>query len=141
MRPLGVHAYALRPSSRLWRDSARRQRLHGPSARAGDSPAVAKVRDGPPEGQPYFSNLGTRDELRANLKEVKITGLSQVRRSGDCSQPGYSSPGRLTVSCNVLLDRLSVNIVSDIRYMGGPRGLSAQWPRSPQLRAPRGYSR
>ncbi|EEC19439.1 secreted protein, putative [Ixodes scapularis] len=74
----------------------------------------------PLKAQPYFSDLGTRDELRVFLKDVKITGLSQVRRSGDCSQPGYSSPGRLTVSCNVLLDRLSVHIVSDIRYMGGP---------------------
>ncbi|CAN7941981.1 unnamed protein product [Ixodes hexagonus] len=66
----------------------------------------------------FVSNLGTRDTFYANLKHINVTGLSQVRRYGNCSKPGYSSPGRLTVGCNVILDRITVNIVSDLKYMG-----------------------
>lgn len=67
---------------------------------------------------PYFTNLGKPGTLSAQMRIVNVTGLGQIRRQGDCGRPGSSGPGRVTVGCNVVLDRVIVSATSDMSYAG-----------------------
>ncbi|KAH6948315.1 hypothetical protein HPB50_023423 [Hyalomma asiaticum] len=67
---------------------------------------------------PYPTNLGAPGTISAQMRVVNVTGLGQIRRQGDCGRPGTSGPGRVTIGCNVVLDRVVVSATSDLSYMG-----------------------
>ncbi|XP_029838795.3 uncharacterized protein LOC8053210 [Ixodes scapularis] len=55
------------------------------------------------------STFVTNRELKAELRNGAVHGLSTaLRRRGDCSAPGYQGPN-VTVGCNVNLDGVSVS--------------------------------
>ncbi|XP_077543723.1 salivary anticoagulant protein P23-like [Haemaphysalis longicornis] len=68
----------------------------------------------------YQTNFGLGKQLNAHMRIVNVTGLGQIRRQGDCGRPGASGPGRVTVGCNVVLNRVAVSTTSDLSYAGGP---------------------
>ncbi|XP_037282992.1 uncharacterized protein LOC119175999 [Rhipicephalus microplus] len=67
---------------------------------------------------PYYTNLGKPGTLSVQMRIVNVTGLGQIRRQGDCGRPGSSGPGRFTVGCNVVLDRVTLSATSDMSYAG-----------------------
>ncbi|XP_050046881.1 salivary anticoagulant protein P23-like isoform X1 [Dermacentor andersoni] len=70
---------------------------------------------------PYSTNLGAPGTLSAQMRVVNVTGLGLIRRQGDCGRPGSSGPGRVTVGCNVVLNRVAVSATSDLTYLGAQR--------------------
>uniref|UniRef100_A0A023GAT6 Putative secreted protein n=1 Tax=Amblyomma triste TaxID=251400 RepID=A0A023GAT6_AMBTT len=68
----------------------------------------------------YVTSLSSPGVLRAEMRKVNVTGLGQIRRQGDCGRPGTSGPGRVTVGCNVVLDRVAVSATSDLVYFRNP---------------------
>uniref|UniRef100_A0A023G165 Putative secreted protein n=1 Tax=Amblyomma parvum TaxID=251391 RepID=A0A023G165_AMBPA len=68
----------------------------------------------------YATNLGSPNVLSAHMRKINVTGLGLIRRQGDCGRPGTSGPGRVTVGCNVVLDRVAVSVTSDLSYYREP---------------------
>lgn len=66
---------------------------------------------------PYHTKLGAPGTLSAEMRIVNITGLSQIRRQGDCSGPRSSGPFQTTISCNAVIDKVAVSATSDLTYL------------------------
>ncbi|XP_037579222.1 uncharacterized protein LOC119461927 [Dermacentor silvarum] len=68
-----------------------------------------------------YTKLGNfiRSDWTANIKNVKVIGLSKVNRSGDCAEAKTLPSGRVLVLCSLLLDNLAVQFTSHQRYLGG----------------------
>uniref|UniRef100_A0A090XE95 Putative secreted protein n=1 Tax=Ixodes ricinus TaxID=34613 RepID=A0A090XE95_IXORI len=76
----------------------------------------------PLKAQPFFVRPGNSGRTsRRPQGHQRSPASARFGDPGTAASRATPPPGRLTVSCNVLLDRLSVHIVSDIRYMGGPK--------------------
>lgn len=75
----------------------------------------------PMNSQDRYTKLGNfiRSDWTANVKDVKVIGLSKVNRSGDCAEAKTLPSGRVLVLCSLLLDNLAVQFTSYQRYLGG----------------------
>ncbi|XP_077502117.1 uncharacterized protein LOC144113078 isoform X2 [Amblyomma americanum] len=72
-----------------------------------------------------------RSDWTANLKNVQVTGLSKVRRSGDCAEAKALPSGRVVVQCSLSMDALVVQFTSEQSYLGGRPdviGVTATFP-------------
>lgn len=69
-------------------------------------------------GRYAMLNSWIRSDWTANIKDVALVGLSQVRRAGDCAEASALPSGRLVVSCSLRLDALSVRFTSAQSYLG-----------------------
>uniref|UniRef100_G3MNI2 Uncharacterized protein n=1 Tax=Amblyomma maculatum TaxID=34609 RepID=G3MNI2_AMBMU len=72
-----------------------------------------------------------RSDWTANIKDFQVTGLSKVRRQGDCAEAKALLSGRVVLHCSLSLDSLVVQFTSAQSYLGGRPdvfGVTATFP-------------